>query len=874
VALCTKGKSIRPFALVKMLTWVLARLQQFVPRSLPANQQNKPRLMKKRFALWLAPFTIPFILHAQPVNWQPRGPGGGGALFSPSINPFNGSEFSVACDMTELFRTTDYGQSFALTDFRQLQGGAASKICYTSTPGTLYCVNYDDDVARPVKSVNDGVSWAVLPGNPDAYENTYSIHADLYDASRVIISYYDGIYYSNDGGNTFSLLHNALNSGAGNVVGGVLFAGDSIFIGTNDGVLATYNDGVSWATLALSGLPATERIFSFAAAKSGNIIRFYCLTGDVNDIYVGLPGSDYWGFLRGVYTSDLGSGAWTLRMTGIAATDYPMFVAMAQNDINTAYLAGSNAQGEPLVLKTSNAGQNWQNVFLAAGNTNVTTGWCGQGGDRGWGYAECAFGVAVSQLDANRILLSDFGFVHASSNGGTSWQQTYVAQADAHAAGSNTPAGASYHSIGLENTSCWQVCWSDAQHMFAAYSDIRGTRSTDGGQSWSFNYSGYTANTMYRCVKMANGTLIAATSGVHDIYQSTYLSDARLDGNDAQGRLIYSTDNGQSWQVLHTFNHPVFWVALDPQNSNRAYASVIHYNAGNGVGGVYQCNDLQNLASSTWMLLPDPPRTQKHPASLEVLNDGTLVTTYSGRRNSAGAFTASSGVFTYNPSSNMWTDVSDVGMYYWTKDIVIDPNDTTQQTWYAGVFSGWGGPPNGLGGLYKTTNRGQSWTRINNTDRVTSCTFVPGNANAVYMTSEQDGLFYCANVNTVSPVFTPVLSYHFRQPERVFFNPYVPGEMWVTSFGNGMQVAQLSTSTSSSQWPAATLEIFPNPVAGNILTLSNHAENQTVHITDISGRIVVIAYLQAGRNEIDLSTLASGVYIVQGRNEALRFVKK
>ena len=40
-------------------------------------------------------------------------------------------------------------------------------------------------------------------------------------------------------------------------------------------------------------------------------------------------------------------------------------------------------------------------------------------------------------------------------------------------------------------------------------------------------------------------------------------------------------------------------------------------------------------------------------------------------------------------------------MRYWTKDILIDPNDATQSTWYVCVYSGWGGPPNGLGGLYR-----------------------------------------------------------------------------------------------------------------------------------------------------------------------------
>ena len=92
-----------------------------------------------------------------------------------------------------------------------------------------------------------------------------------------------------------------------------------------------------------------------------------------------------------------------------------------------------------------------------------------------------------------------------------------------------------------------------------------------------------------------------------------------------------------------------------------------------------------------------------------------------------GTFTASSGVFVYDPVATSWTDVSHIGMQYWTKDIVIDPNDPTQNTWYVCVFSGWGGPPNGLGGLYKTTNRGTNWTKLTGSqfDRVTSITFNP-----------------------------------------------------------------------------------------------------------------------------------------------------
>ena len=176
-----------------------------------------------------------------------------------------------------------------------------------------------------------------------------------------------------------------------------------------------------------------------------------------------------------------------------------------------------------------------------------------------------------------------------------------------------------------------------------------------------------------------------------------------------------------AWQLLHFFNHPVFWIALDPNNSNRMYASVIH----STLGGIYISNDIQNLGTSTWTKLPNPPRTEGHPASIVVLNDGKMVCTYSGRRTTS--FTASSGTFIYNPQSNSWTDISHTGMYYWTKDIVLYPYDANQNTFYVCVFSGWGGPPNGLGGLYRTTNRGTNWTKINNQDRVTSVTFSPVN---------------------------------------------------------------------------------------------------------------------------------------------------
>lgn len=747
------------------------------------------------FALFLIIFHLylPTIGVAQPGNFMPRGIGGGGSMFFPTINPANDNEFYVTCDMGQLFHSTDFGNSYTQVPFTQFIAGNKSTYEFTSNSNVAYCLGNDGNYHYGVSTIDGGNTWSRLPGSPYSDEEIYTLKADYANPGSVVIGYYGEIYFSGDFGSNFTRIHTAANNGAGVIVGGVFFDGNNIYIGTNDGVLFSSDGGESFTTLSLSGIPAGEGIFSFAGAKSGSITRLFCITASVDDLYNGIAPYDYWGFAKGVYSMDVSTNTWSKKMNGIDInTDFVMYVGMAKNNINTVYLGGSDDNtGGNMVIKTTDAGNNWTKVFTTNNNQNIRTGWSGDGGDRGWGYGESCFGITVAPNNANKVLFGDFGFVHKTSDGGANWEQAYVNASDEHPAASPTPPRKYYHSIGLENTTVWQVHWQDADNMFAGFSDIRGLRSIDAGITWGFDYAGHTSNSMYRIVKHNTGnTMFAATSGVHDMYQSTRLQDAVLDANDTEGKVIYSSDNGATWQLLHQFNHPVFWLATDPNNANRMYASVIHYGNGTGQGGIWTTNNLNNLGSSTWTKLTNPPRTEGHPASIIVLNDGKVVCTFSGRRNGSSAFTASSGVFIYNPGTNSWTDVSDDGMLYWTKDIVIDPADATQNTWYVCVFSGWGGAPNGKGGLYRTTNRGTSWTKLtaDQFDRVTSISFNPSINNEAYLTTEMQGLWRTSNIRAATPVWSLADSYPFKQPERVFFNPYNPAEMWVTSFGNGLKM--------------------------------------------------------------------------------------
>jgi hypothetical protein len=801
-----------------------------------------------------------------PTLWTPRGVGGGGSLFSPSINPADTNEFYVACDMSELFHTTDFGLSYETMPFHQIQGATNSSVRFTSNPLIRYCISYANDIAVPVKSTDGGTTWSRLAGNPDESEETYGIWVDYDHPDRVMIAFYGEVYFSSNGGTKFTSVHTAAGD-AGALVGGVLFSGDTIIAGTNDGLLVSQDGGAHFNIQPVSGIASDQVIASFAGAKQGSTIRLLCLTANSGDVYVGIPGSDYYEFMKGVYSLDWGTTgvAWTSRMSGIASgSDFPMYIVMAANNINVAYLGGSCEAGTPLVLKTVNAGASWTSVFNAENNQNIITGWSGAGGDRGWGYGECLFGIAVCPTNANKLVISDMGFVHVSADGGASWRQAYAAAEDQHPAGASTPKRKYYHSIGMENTSCWQVLWSDSTHLFAAFTDIGGARSIDAGKTWSFDFSGYSANTMYRMVKGSNGTLYAGSSTIHDMYQSTRLADAQLDANDANGAIIYSTDQGASWQTLHAFNHPVFWITLDAHDPNTMYTSVIHSTQ----GGVFVSHNIQNLASSTWTRLPAPPRTEGHPACIVSLADSSIACTYSGRRTSAG-FTASSGTFVYKPSTGAWTDVSDAGMHYWTKDIIVDPFDATQNTWYVCVFSGWGGAPNGLGGIYKTTNRGASWTRISDLDRVTSLTFNPADHSEAYITTETSGLWHSATMTAAAPAFARVDNYPFRQPERVFYNPYSSKEIWVTSFGNGMRsgIAGGSPLIATAPVPSKkTLIVYY--AAGKLIirTPSSGMQDQRITLASVDGKTRYcfnnIHSASAGACTVDARLIAPGVYVL------------
>jgi photosystem II stability/assembly factor-like uncharacterized protein len=829
--------------------------------------------------LSLAVFASLNCIAQAPTSWQSRGIGGGGALFSPSINPANHNEVYLACDMGELFHSTNAGQQWGEVNFMQVQGGHDSYVSFTNNASILYTVDYTNfdsaSYVRPMKSTNGGTTWTALANDPYASNPDAGIErlfADYNNPNHIVLADYSTIYFSSNGGTSFNLIHTCYYSGAGNHIAGVFFDGNNIYIGSYDGLFYSTNGGATFSKMSVTGMGANEKMLSFSGAHEGSTVRFLCLTADSNNVYSGFQyGSDYNSALVSVYTMDNANGTWISKMGGInTANDYPVFCGLANNDVDTMYLAGGSNAGNPIIMKATFT-TNWAYVFNTTNNQNITTGWCGQSGDHQWSYAEAFFGFQVCPNSSKLVTVGDYGFVHSTADAGASWHQQYLSTADQNPANAATPTGKSYHSAGLENTTNWQVMWTDSMHIFSGFSDITGVTSADKGQSWKF-IPGLSQNSTYRIVKQSStGNMYAATSTVHDMFQSTRIYDSQIDGGT--GAIYFSTNGGTSFSLMHNFAHPVVWVALDPSNANRMYASVL--NSSTNTGGIYVTNNLSLGASATWVKMPAPPRSNGHPFNINVLSNGSLVASFCARKpTSSTNFTDSSGVYFYDIVTASWNDRSDVGMHYWTKDVIVDPNDATESTWYAAVFGGWVNVPNGTGGVYKTTNKGVSWTQISNSFRVNSVTINPTNANELYFTTETRGLWYSNNASSASPIFTQVNSYPFAGPVRVTYNPYNNHEIWVSSFGNGMMVGTNTVTTSVNELKIKNegLTIYPNPTNGmfTIALANTNVDKVNISITNILGELVYTAQEENTNTEftkqLNLQNLACGTYFIQLKN--------
>ena len=204
--------------------------------------------MLSRIVFFLLFSIFTFSLIAQPASFTPHGSGGGGYMYAPSISPHDPDLIYLNCDMAGVYYTENGGSAWTLKDNQQLTSTTKSKMQFTSDPAIMYTIqrslnqNQPEDAVfrgEPMKSINGGLSWQEM--NDPTATGAHRILADPGSTQRILINEYDRLFFSNNGGVSFTQVF--FPNGDLVWLGGAFWDGQNIYVGTNHGLLVSQNNG-------------------------------------------------------------------------------------------------------------------------------------------------------------------------------------------------------------------------------------------------------------------------------------------------------------------------------------------------------------------------------------------------------------------------------------------------------------------------------------------------------------------------------------------------------------------------------------------------------------------------------------------------------
>jgi titin len=363
--------------------------------------------------------------------------------------------------------------------------------------------------------------------------------------------------------------------------------------------------------------------------------------------------------------------------------------------------------------------------------------------------------------------------IYKSTNGGQSWTRSGLTDTDVSSlaispnyatdttvfAGTSsdiyksTDGGQSWTHSGLTGTGVPSLAISpnyaiDAT-VFAGTYDAGIYKSTDGGQSWTC--SGLT------------GTDVPSLA-----ISPNYAIDATVFAGTYDAGIYKSTDGGQSWTQMNsglaTANKSISSLAISPNyaTDSTIFAGVNdpYYSSTNGM---YKSTDEgQSWTQSGQYMHVYSLAVSPNYASDATIFVGTMV---------LGVYKSTDGGQNWTYSGLTGTDVY---------SLAVSPNYASDATVFAGTY--------GAYGLYRSTNRGQSWSQMNNglTNSIVSslatspnyandATVFAGTSLGVYKSTNGGQSWTQMNIGvttTISGASTLVISPNYVSDSTIFSGPF------------------------------------------------------------------------------------------------------
>ncbi len=495
--------------------------------------------MKFRIAIGIAfVFCLASAWAERPGNFRVIGPGGGGAMFNPTISPHDSNTVLISCDMTGSYITHDGGRTWRMFNLR----------------GVVDFFVFDPRDAK-----------------------TMYAHAT-------------GLWRSTDGGEQWNLVYPSPSS-----VKGV----PALFISRDYGKSWQKQASLPDVPRRLWVDPhsaANARTLFLASAhaivvSSAGGVRTQPLPAAVTDISLGFgsgaPPTIYATSEQGIFVSNDGGANWH-------KSDLPgegakvRAIATSLRHPETAYVSYDHLtlDGKTWfgVAKTTNSGADWQLVWKEsdAAGKNVKDDWITERFGPAW--AENPLNLAVAEQDANLAYGTDLGRTMRTTDGGGTWTAVYSRKVD----------DAGWTSLGLDVTNGYGIHFDpfDLRRQFITYTDIGLFRSEDAGVSWASSTAGVPSewlNTTYWVVfdPEVRGRMWSVNSYTHDLPRpKMWRHNSVL---NYKGGVCISDDGGKNWTKSNTGmdESAATHILLDPTSPVNAR---VLYVAGFG-RGVYKSSD-------------------------------------------------------------------------------------------------------------------------------------------------------------------------------------------------------------------------------------------------------------------------------------------
>ncbi len=734
-----------------------------------------PSMIHHLLQIALALLTLMII--DRPGGFRVVGPGGGGAMFHPSVSPVDPNTVLVACDMTGAYISHDGGRSWRMFNLRGVVEffvfdplhknviyAKASGLWRSQDDGETWALVYPKPSALKGVKMSSDHSDEELLADPDPLGNISAMAIDprsskiLYVAARNRVTGKFALFVSRDGGETWGksddlpgfvrkLAVSPFPTGSENTL--VMAGADFIELKTSSGM---------HRVVPPPGKKLTD--FSVGFGEKGEPV-FYAIADE--SAFASRNAGLSWQPIR------LGQGQIETRA-----------IATSLRVPQVAYLSYRNLEERGLkymgVAKTTDAGSTWTLVWKEEITQspkiaiNIHDAWITERFGSDWG--ENPLTLTVADQSPDLVYATDFGRTMRTTDAGATWTAVYSKKVDR-----------GWTSTGLDVTTTYGYHFDpfDSRRQFITTTDIGLFRSEDGGNSWVSSTTGVPkdwVNTTYWIVfdPQVRGRAWSVNSGTHDLPRPKMWR--RTGVAKYRGGVCISENGGRTWTKSNDGmeQSATTHILMDPNSP--VHSRTLYVTAFGR--GVYKSSD----GGRSWAL-KNQGITQREPFAWRLVLDShdTLYLLIARRSEDGSIGTEGDGaLYRSTDKAESWTAVALPQGVNAPNGLAVDPRNVDRL--YLATWAQDKGQHGDGGGIFLSVDRGKSWAKVLDRDRhVYDITIDPRDSSILYAAGFESSAWRSPDRGQH---WTRIPGFNFKWAHRVIPDPEDPTRVYITTFGGGV----------------------------------------------------------------------------------------